>query len=120
MAKHQDDERLIELTLATVGEGELEEQFQEALARAQELLEDTSRWKGNAKTVAVKITPEVEIERDLETGFYRVTAVGMKVKEPTKRPVVTGAYLRDGAFFVEKPVQQLTILRPEKPQSNEE
>lgn len=105
------DERLIDLTLDTVGEGELEAQFQERLAQAAELLSDASRFKG-AKAIGCTITCEIVLERNLETGFYSVSVPGVKLKEPKKRPVVTGAYLREGSFKLEKPTQQLSILRP--------
>lgn len=113
------DERLIELTLSTVGDGEAEAQFQERLIQAAEILSDASRYKG-ANAVAVRIITTVELERDLETGFYRVSVPGVKLAEPKKRPIVTGAYLRENGFMVEKAAEQLSILRPVSKTQEEE
>lgn len=108
------DDRLIGLTLSTVGEGDLEDQFQDALTRALELLEDPARFPKGAKAVDCEISVKVIVQRDLEAGFYRCGGRVENVKEPKRRQRITGAYVRDGAFMVEEPVEQLTILHPSK------
>lgn len=113
------DERLIDVTLGSLCDGQAEAQFQECLIRADELLANTARYKGSVSAKCV-IDIKVEIERDLETGFYRFNLPGVTMTEPKKKAITRAAYVRDGSFKIEKPTEQLSILRPPKAAEKEE
>lgn len=112
------DEGLKALTLETVGDGGLEEQFQERLQQAREILADFRRLECTAdRKQKVVISCEIEIERDVDTGTYQTDCRAVLKKRPAPLKIRRAAHLRDDGFRV-KPEIQETLFDDEHTRPN--
>lgn len=96
-----------------LGEGKVEEQFQDAVAQALEVLEDVDSEKYEIPkdhVVAAKIEIEAVLELDVETGTLAVGGRVVRVRVPKRRLVARAGARSGGTVMVEK-ARQADLLQ---------
>jgi len=112
------DANLVECTLDTLADGELEARFQKHLAEWDDVEGEPGLYQESPKgCISGEITLKVQLLKDLETGFQK-TEVGSAFSGPKLRKIVRPIYRREDGFLVDKPVEQ-TTLRLAPPAANE-
>jgi hypothetical protein len=91
-------------TLSNVADGKLEEQFQDALAKVFEALDESKKggvYEVSGNEIVCKIPMSVEFALDVESRVVTVRARAGFVP-PKRKLIERGAFLRDGAVLVEE------------------
>lgn len=99
------DEGLQDLTLASICDGALEQQFQERLFEALEAVRDHRRIETHDGKASVTIPLEVVLQFDALDGTFSTAARALQIKKPKPMPIVRPAYRRAGSLKVRPEIQ---------------
>ena len=104
------------LELANVGEGKLDGQFQEAVAQAYAIFEESEhggRYETQADgTLQCKVAMEVTLVFDLESRALDIGSRVSKFTPPKRKTIFRNGFMRDGVVLVEKAVQAELPIAP--------
>lgn len=92
------------LTLGNVGDGELESQFQDMVAKVVETFEEPELYEHSGGAMKCSIVMEAVFTRHAETGVVHV-GVRAGFKSAKRREALRAAWVREGGVLVEKAVQ---------------
>jgi hypothetical protein len=108
------DEGLEKLTLATVADGHLEEQFEERLDEARDIFSNSRRYEEDAgKKQVVVIVAEVAIEFDTETRARHVEARAFIKKRPGPKKIRRICHERPEGLMVKPEIQETLPMEQE-------
>jgi propanediol dehydratase small subunit len=101
------DANLEDLTLGSVCDGVLEEQFQERIHEVLKAFDDHARLATKAGRVFATIPLEVELIYEPSDRTLHVTACALRPKLPKPKAIMRSAFRREGGLKVQpEPVQE--------------
>ncbi len=101
------DEGLKKMTLATVADGALDDQFQERIDEARDIFSNAPRFEIPAdKTLKVVIHCEVVLEFDTETKAHHQEARAIIKKRPGSKWIRRVAHERPEGLMVKPEIQE--------------
>lgn len=99
------------LTLESIGEGQLQEQFEEAMAEVAAAFspQDPYPYEVTGGIVRAKVTIEIELEHDTERNLTSVDA-RVKLKRPERKRIRRPVLLRNGVLLTEPSGDQVPMF----------